>query len=196
MAFFSSMNIVGSGMTAQQARLDVISENITNMNTTRTESGGAYRRKITVMQSETGKNGFREALDRTDGKLRDPLRETRFRAADGSLWEKRIYADGSKNTFREALSRASRKGHTVSNRDFEQIGGVKIVEIAEDETELPMVYDPTHPDANEEGYLELPNVTLVKEVTDAMAASQAFSANVTAFNALKQVVQRGLDIGV
>ena len=196
MAFFSSMNIVGSGMTAQQARLDVISENITNMNTTRTESGGAYRRKITVMQSETGKNGFREALDRTDGKLRDPLRETRFRAADGSLREKRIYADGSKSTFREALSRASRKGHTVSNRDFEQIGGVKIVEIAEDETELPMVYDPTHPDANEEGYLELPNVTLVKEVTDAMAASQAFSANVTAFNALKQVVQRGLDIGV
>ena len=155
MAFFSSMNIVGSGMTAQQARLDVISENITNMNTTRTESGGAYRRKITVMQAETGKNGFREAM-----------------------------------------SRAARRGHAISNRGYEQAGGVKIVEIAEDETELPVVYDPTHPDANEEGYVEMPNVTLVKEVTDAMAASQAFNANVTAFNALKQVVQRGLDIGV
>ncbi len=155
MAFFSSMNIVGSGMTAQQARLDVISENITNMNTTRTESGGAYRRKITIMQSESGKNGFREAM-----------------------------------------SRAARKGHAISNRGFEQAGGVKIVEIAEDQTEMPFVYDPTHPDANEEGYVELPNVTLVKEVTDAMAASQAFNANVTAFNALKQVVQRGLDIGV
>lgn len=155
MAFFSSMNIVGSGMTAQQARLDVISENITNMNTTRTESGGAYRRKITIMQSESGKNGFREAM-----------------------------------------SRAARKGHAISNRGFEQAGGVKIVEIAEDQSEMPFVYDPTHPDANEEGYVELPNVTLVKEVTDAMAASQAFNANVTAFNALKQVVQRGLDIGV
>ncbi len=155
MAFFSSMNIVGSGMTAQQARLDVISENITNMNTTRTESGGAYRRKITIMESESGKNGFREAM-----------------------------------------SRAARKGHAISNRGFEQAGGVKIVEIAEDQTEMPFVYDPTHPDANEEGYVELPNVTLVKEVTDAMAASQAFNANVTAFNALKQVVQRGLDIGV
>ena len=154
MAFFSSMNIVGSGMTAQQARLDVISENITNMNTTRTEGGGAYCRKITVMQSEHNKDGFREAM-----------------------------------------SRAARRGHTVSNRGYEQAGGVKIVEIAEDQSELPLVYDPTHPDANEEGYLELPNVTLVKEVTDAMAASQAFSANVTAFNALKQVVQRGLDIG-
>lgn len=155
MAFFSSMNIVGSGMTAQQARLDVISENITNMNTTRTESGGAYRRKITVMQAETGKNGFREAM-----------------------------------------SRAARRGHAISNRGYEQAGGVKIVEIAEDETELPFIYDPTHPDANEEGYVEMPNVTLVKEVTDAMAASQAFNANVTAFNALKQVIQKGLDIGV
>ncbi|MBR0311204.1 MAG: flagellar basal body rod protein FlgC [Oscillospiraceae bacterium] len=155
MAFFSSMNIVGSGMTAQQARLDVISENITNINTTRTESGGAYRRKITIMQSESGKNGFREAM-----------------------------------------SRAARKGHAISNRGFEQAGGVKIVEIAEDQTEMPFIYDPTHPDANEEGYVEMPNITLVKEVTDAMAASQAFSANVTAFNALKQVVQRGLDIGV
>ena len=155
MAFFSSMNIVGSGMTAQQARLDVISENITNINTTRTESGGAYRRKITIMQSESGKNGFREAM-----------------------------------------SRAARKGRAVSNRGFEQAGGVKIVEIAEDQTEMPFIYDPTHPDANEEGYVEMPNITLVKEVTDAMAASQAFSANVTAFNALKQVVQRGLDIGV
>ena len=155
MAFFSSMNIVGSGMTAQQARLDVISENITNMNTTRTESGGAYRRKITIMQSESGKNGFREAM-----------------------------------------SRAARKGHAISNRGFEQAGGVKIVEIAEDQTEMPFIYDPTHPDANEEGYVEMPNITLVKEVTDAMAASQAFNANVTAFNALKQVVQRGLDIGV
>ncbi len=155
MAFFSSMNIVGSGMTAQQARLDVISENITNMNTTRTEGSGAYRRKITVMESETGKNGFREAM-----------------------------------------SRAARRGHAVSNRGYEQAGGVKIVEIAEDDTEMPFIYDPTHPDANEEGYVEMPNVTLVKEVTDAMAASQAFSANVTAFNALKQVMQRGLDIGV
>ena len=155
MAFFSSMNIVGSGMTAQQARLDVISENITNMNTTRTEGGGAYRRKLTVMQAESDKNGFRAAM-----------------------------------------SRAARKGRVVSNRGYEQAGGVKIVEIIEDQSELPLVYDPTHPDANEEGYVEMPNVTLVAEVADAMAASQAFSANATAFGTLKQVIQRGLDIGI
>ena len=61
---------------------------------------------------------------------------------------------------------------------------------------MPMVYDPTHPDANDEGYVEMPNVTLVKEITDAMAASQAFNANVTAFNTLKSVISSGLEISV
>ncbi len=155
MAFLSSINIIGSGMTAQQARLDVISENITNMNTTRTENGdGAYRRKVVVFESEAGRDGFQMAL-----------------------------------------SRAARRGRTVSNRRYETIGGVRIAEIQEDPSELPFVYDPTHPDANEEGYVEMPNVTLVKEVTDAMAASQAYSADVTAFNALKQVIAKGLEIG-
>ncbi len=155
MAFLSSINIIGSGMTAQQARLDVISENITNMNTTRTENGdGAYRRKVVVFESEAGRDGFQMAL-----------------------------------------SRAARRGHTVSNRRYETIGGVRIAEIQEDPSEMPFVYDPTHPDANEEGYVEMPNVTLVKEVTDAMAASQAYSADVTAFNALKQVIAKGLEIG-
>ncbi len=70
-----------------------------------------------------------------------------------------------------------------------------VTEIMEDPSEFPISYDPTHPDANEEGYLELPNITLVKELTDAMAASQAYSANVTAFNALKSVIARGLELG-
>ena len=58
MAFLSTMNIIGSGLTAQQVRLDVISENVTNMNTTRTEGGGPYRRKVTRLESEKGKAGF------------------------------------------------------------------------------------------------------------------------------------------
>jgi len=154
MAFLSTMNIIGSGMTAQQLRMDVISENITNMNTTRTETGGAYRRKVVVFQSETGKD-----------------------------------------RFRDVMAAAARRGKGVSNRRYETAGGVRVTEIAEDPSELPFIYDPDHPDANDEGYLEMPNITLVKEVTDAMAASQAFAADVTAFNALKEVVARGLEIG-
>lgn len=152
MAFLSSMNIVGSGLTAQQLRLDVVSENITNMNTTRTEGGGPYRRKMVVFQAETGRDDFRAAM-------------------------------------------AAAMGNAVSNRGAETAGGVRVTEIVEDPSDLKLAYDPTHPDANEAGYLEMPNVILVKEVTDAMAATQAYSANVTAFNALKAVIAKGLEIG-
>ena len=150
MSFLSSLNIVGSGMTAQQTRLDVISENITNASTTRTEAGGAYRRKVVVM-----------------------------------------HAQGGRDDFRTALARAQRN----SNAGYTTTGGVAITEIREDDSALKLVYDPTHPDADENGYVELPNVDMVQEMTDAMAASQAFSANVTVFNTLKSVIAKGLEIG-
>lgn len=152
MAFLSSMNIVASGMTAQQLRLDVISENITNSNTTRTEGGGAYRRKMVVFEAETGRDEFRKVM---------------AKAANGM----------------------------VPNEGYGDAGGVKVTAIVEDPSDLKMVYDPTHPDADENGYVAMPNVDMVKETTDAMAATQAYSANVTAFNALKTVVAKGLEIG-
>lgn len=152
MAFLSSMNIVGSGMTAQQLRLDVISENITNSNTTRTEGGGAYRRKMVVFEAETGRDEFRDVM---------------AKAANGM----------------------------VPNAGYGNAGGVKVTQIVEDPSDFKMVYDPTHPDADADGYVAMPNVDMVKEMADAMAATQAYSANVTAFNALKTVVSKGLEIG-
>ena len=152
MAFLSSMNIAGSGLTAQQLRLDVISENVTNMNTTRTEQGGAYRRKMVVLEARGGRDAFRMAL-------------------------------------------AAAPGGGVSHRSYGTAGGVQVAEIAQDPSDLKLVYDPTHPDANADGYVEMPNVDLVKEITDAMAATQAYSANVTALNTLKTVVAKALEIG-
>ena len=154
MAFLSSMNITGSGMTAQQLRLDVISENVSNINTTRVEGGdGPYRRKMVVMEADGGRDSFREVLARAAGNLPQ---------ATGNLSEN---------------------------------GGVRVTQIVEDQSALKVQYNPSHPDANAQGYVELPNVDLVKEITDAMAATQAFSANVTAFNTLKTVATRALDIG-
>lgn len=153
MAFLSSISIVGSGLTAQQARLDVISENVVNMNTTRTEGGGAYRRKVTVFEAQ----------------------------------------DGNRDRFRVALARA--RGDLTANIGNNTTGGVRVVEIGEDPSDMKMVYDPTHPDADEEGYVEMPNVDLVKEITDAMAATQAYSANVTALNTLKTVLNKAMEIG-
>ena len=152
MSFLSTMNIIGSGITAQHLRLDVISENVTNINTTRTQDGGPYRRKMVVFQAQNAtRDAFRVAMDRARG--------------------------------------------MVSNAGFETSGGVRVVEIAEDPSDFKLKYDPTDPDANEEGYVELPNVDLVKEITDAMAASQAYSADVTAFGVLKSVISSGLEIG-
>ena len=88
--------------------------------------------------------------------------------------------------FQSALDNASAK---VEN------AGVRVTEIVESDRDFVPVFDPTHPDANEDGYVELPNVDLVKEVADAMAASQAYSADVTAFNLLKNVVSSALEIG-
>ncbi len=150
MAFLSSMNIIGSGLTAEQLRLDVVSENITNMNTTRTAGGGAYRRKMVVFEAQDGRDSFRSIMARRS---------------------------------------------LASNAGYNTAGGVRVAEIAEDPSDLKLAYDPSHPDANAEGYVEMPNVTLVKEVTDAMAATQAYSAGVTALNSLKTVVNQALEIG-
>ena len=156
MSFLSTMNIIGSGITAQHLRLDVISENVTNINTTRTGDGGPYRRKVVVFEAQSG----------------------------------------GRNTFRQAMAEAQfRLNGMVSNAGYENTGGVRVVNIAEDQSDFKLKYDPTDPDANEEGYVELPNVDLVKEITDAMAASQAYSADVTAFNVLKSVISSGLEIG-
>lgn len=151
MAFLSSMNIVASGMTAQQLRLDIVGENVTNSTTTRTENdGGAYRRKMVVFESETGRDGFRRAM---------------ARASSGMVPNNQVP------------------------------GGVRVAQIVEDPSPMKLVYDPTHPDANEDGYVEMPNVDMVKEIADAMAATQAFSSNVTMFNTMKTVVTDALQIG-
>ena len=148
------MNIVASGLTAQQLRLDVVSENITNSTTTRTENGeGPYRRKMVVFEAVSGRE-----------------------------------------TFQEAMARAA-SGTAVSNKGYENAGGVRVAQIVEDQSDFKIVYDPTHPDADENGYLEMPNVDSIKEMADAMAATQAYSANVTAFNTLKTVINKGLEIG-
>ena len=154
MAFLNTINIVGSGLTAQQLRLDIVAENVTNSQTTRTENGGgAYRRKIVVFE-----------------------------------------AVGGRNTFRDVMARASARA--VSNTVSEpNAGGVRVTQILEDDAPMKIVYDPTHPDADEDGYLEMPNVDMVKEIADAMAASRAFASNVTAFNTLKSVIASGLEIG-
>ena len=154
MAFLSSINIIGSGLTAQQLRLDVVSENITNSTTTRTENdGGAYRRKMVVLEAQSGREDFRSVMARAAGKA-------------------------------------------VANRDNgANAGGVRVTQIVDDPSPLKLVYDPTHPDADENGYYYLPNVDVAEEEMDAMAATRSYEANLAVLNAVKSMAQTALSIG-
>lgn len=147
MAFLSSMNISASAMTAQRLRLDIVSENIANIDTTRTQAGGPYRRKMIVLESQSSGN-FRRML----------------------------------------LNAAGRGGQAAS-------GGVRVSEIVEDPSEFKSVYNPNHPDADAAGYVMMPNVELIKETVDGMSATRSYEANITAFNALKTMASKAMEIG-
>lgn len=145
MGLFQSFNISASGMTAQRFRTDIIAENIANVNTTSTESGGPYRRKIVTFQ------------------------------------EKDV------TPFSQYLSTS--KNRAVGN-------GVKISKVSEDyETDFIMEYDPSNPDADENGYVSYPNVNTVTEMTNLIDATRAYEANATAFDASKNMALTGLNIG-
>lgn len=146
MSFLNSFDISVSGLTAQRQRLDVVSENIANAQTTRTADGGPYRRKIVSFEEKPT------------------------------------------SPFQAEFNRRFYKGEVEK-------GGVRVSQITEDQRDLIPVYDPEHPDANEEGYVMMPNVDLVKETVDGMAATRSYEANITAFNAIKLMAQKALEIG-
>lgn len=153
MAFMSALDIAGSGLTAQKRRLDTITENITNRETTRTADGGPYRRKLTV-----------------------------FREIDGG------------NSFSGTL-RLARLRHRLTTTGGQGDRGVMVSEVIEDPSEFIPVYDPNHPDADEDGYVMMPNVSNTVEMVDAMAATRSYSANIAAFEAIKSMATKALELG-
>ncbi len=145
MSMFSAFNVNASGMTAQRYRMDIISENVANANTTRTEDGMPYRRKVVTFAQK-----------------------------------------GNQTTFSKVLGHAS-ASYSGS--------GVKVDNVYEDtETEMNMVYDPSHPDADENGYVTYPNVNIITEMTNLIDASRAYEANATAFSASKNIALKGLEL--
>ncbi len=146
MSVFSAFNINASGMTAQRYRMDIISENVANANTTRTEDGSPYVRKVVTFAEKDTQTPFSRVL----------------------------------NNARDNYS-----GH-----------GVKVSGVYEDsDTDMNMVYDPSHPDADENGYVTYPNVNIVTEMTNLIDASRSYEANATAFTASKAMAMKGFEIG-
>lgn len=176
MAFLSSLDIAGSGMTAQKRRLDVIAENITNRDTTRTADGTPYRRKLSV---------FREITPNASG--------DRFAAIQQDQGRYSRYYQNTRQDQSE-FYRYIRQAAALNNPGPK--GGVMVSEVFEDtETPLVPVYDPTHPDADADGYVMMPNVDTTVEMVDAMAATRSYSANIAAFEAIKSMAKQALEIG-
>lgn len=145
MSLFQAFNINMSGATAQRFRMDVISENVANVTTTRTEDGTPYTRKIVTFAEKTA-TPFSKVLQNT----------------------------------REAY---------LGN-------GVKVYSVKEDtESDYVMKYDPSHPDADENGYVSYPNVNIVTEMTNMIDASRSYEANLTAFETSKAMALKGLELG-
>ena len=144
MGLFDAVSISASGLTAERLRMDVISNNIANANTTRTEEGGPYRRRMVVFQAR----------------------------------------EGETSSFFDILQGKVQSG-----------AGVRAVRIVKDASPLRQVYDPSHPDADQQGLVDLPNVNLVAEMVDLIAATRAYEANVTALNSAKTMAARALEIG-
>ncbi len=150
MSIFSSFNNSASALTAQRLRMDVISSNIANAQTTRAtrnEDGEwqPYRRKMVSMEPKGA-------------------------------------------SFKSYLSSA--RGNASSAGE-----GVQVSEIQEDPEPFKMVFNPNHPDANGDGYVAMPNVDPLKEMTDLMSATRSYEANVTAVNASKSMLMKALEIG-
>lgn len=146
MSFFNSLDISASGLTAQRLRMDLISQNIANANTTRTENGTPYRRKVLIFQQRGGERPFSSYL-----------------------------SDASKSTLGG--------------------GGVRVLRIAEDMSPLKRVYDPSHPEADKDGYVLMPNVDITNEMVNMISATRSYEANISAMNATKSMAMKALEIG-
>ena len=94
-----------------------------------------------------------------------------------------------------AKSQASDFGHALDQSLHPGLTGVQVVAIRDDNRDPILKYDPAHPDANEEGFISLPNINVVEEMVNMISASRSYEANVTAVKASKEMASSALDIG-
>ena len=162
---FSGLTISAQGLRAQRIRQNTISSNLANAETTRTEEGGPYKRQYVVFEAESNRNEVR-------------------------VLNKKVALSGhvtSENHITIPASNFPRDERFFGN-------GVKIAEIREDSRPPKMVYDPSHPAADEKGYVALPNINIVEEMANMIAATRAYEANVTAFNATKGMISQAIQL--
>ncbi len=144
MGFLKGLQVSSSALSAERVRLNILSTNIANANTTKTDEGGPYRRKDVVYTAQSAGDKF-ENLMRS--------------AFDNELKE------------------------------------VKVVGISEDKNPPKRVFNPDHPHADEEGFVNMPNISVMEEMVNIITSTRAFEANTTALNSTKSMAETALKIG-
>ncbi|TVY10659.1 flagellar basal body rod protein FlgC [Paenibacillus cremeus] len=150
MKLTNGFDISSSALTAQRFRMDVISSNIANADSTRARFVNGkwvpYQRKLVTMEPK-------------------------------------------QQSFAQSLQNA------MSGEEGEAGEGVRVTKVIDDTSPFKQVYNPTHPDADENGFVLLPNVDVLKEMVDMISATRSYEANVTALNASKSMIGKALEIG-
>jgi flagellar basal-body rod protein FlgC len=159
---FAGLNISSMGMTAQRKRMNAIASNMANAETTKTEDGGPYQRKVISLRAAASRS-FASLMTAVGS----PLATT-----DERHFETGLEPTGTSTAIPAGVDAAEQK----------------------DPSAFRMVYDPSHPDADKDGYVKMPNVNVVTEMVDMISATRSYEANVTAVGATKQMSRDALEI--
>lgn len=170
MGLFDAIDIAGSGLSAERVRMDVTSENLANAQTTRTSSGGPYRRQEVELQ-QIGSSSFSSALA-------------------GAIEQE----GGESAEAEDGVSAGASPLMPASTGEGGPVGGVQVAGIVNDQTPDQLVYNPGSPEANAQGYVRMPNVDTVTEMTDLISESRAYEADVTAMQTSKSMFNSTLGI--
>lgn len=166
---FNIFNIAGSGMTAQRVKMDTIASNIANVHTTRRPDGS---KGVYVKKDVSFRTIYEDNINRGFSNFSSNSPDAQFDPKTGNM-----------------LINAN-----VALNNGMVTGGVQVEQIYERADGVKTVYDPSHPDADEEGYVDLPNVNVVEEMVDMIAASRAYEANATVAENVKTMMQSAMNI--
>jgi flagellar basal-body rod protein FlgC len=160
----NAIDISSRGLSAQRAKMNVIAQNMANAETVETPEGGPYRRKQVIFKEDKQTESFSSILRTTDSRL--------TRTHNGHM-----------------------PGIAVSGaREKIDLAAVDHEEVQDGKDKFKLVYDPTHPDADAEGYVKMPDVEIVTEMVDMMTASRAYEANTAVISTAKGMVEDALEI--
>jgi len=173
---FSIFRISGSGLSAQRKFINATASNIANIESIDTETGQPYTpKRVNFRETKIGNsfgNIFNSVMSRSGN-------------SSGGSWRRTIPI--GQRDWRSMLPRSQSGSGNMST-------GVEAVDILENKNPYKMVYDPDNPNADDEGYVRKPNISLIKEMTNMMVASRAYEANVTVMNAAKGMMKKALEI--